>query len=251
MVYVAKAYRRRGLGFLDLIQEGNAGLMHAVDKFEYQRGFKFSTYATWWVRQAITRAIADKNRTIRLPLHVVGKIGRVQQTSEELTKSGHRPPTTEQVAKAAGLAAEEAGRVLLGCRPPLSLDQPISLKGDDARGDFLPDHREDNPLERVHRELLRSRIGQILDLLSWRERSVIEMRFGLGDGFGYTLRDISRVFRVSRERIRQIETKAFDKLRESEASEELSGFLDWPVPPAAEATDAASSRDAAAQTTSA
>ncbi len=165
MVYVAKAYRRRGLGFLDLIQEGNAGLMHAVDKFEYQRGFKFSTYATWWVRQAITRAIADKNRTIRLPLHVVEKIGHVQQMSEELTKSGYCWPTTEQVAKAAGMAVDETGRVLSGCRPPLSLDQPVSSRADDPRGDLLPDHREESPLEKVHRDLLRSRIGEILDLL--------------------------------------------------------------------------------------
>jgi RNA polymerase primary sigma factor len=153
--------------------------------------------------------------------------------------------------KKAKAAMDDARRVLSGCRAPVSLDQPISAKGEDPRGEFLPDYREDNPLEKVHRDLLRTRIASILDLLSWRERSVLQMRFGLGDGFSYTLRDISQVFRVSRERIRQIETKAFEKLRESEHSVELSAFLDSPVRTAADATGAPSSRDTAAQSTSA
>ncbi len=170
VVSIAKKYRYRGMGFLDLVQEGSAGLMRAVDKFEYQRGFKFSTYATWWIRQAIARALGDKNRTIRVPVHLNEKIGRIRHAAEQLLQSGHHPPGIEQLAEAAGLETAETSRVLRGYRPPLSLDQSIDQDADSPRMDFLPDHREEQPLETANREMLRSRIQEALGVLTWRER---------------------------------------------------------------------------------
>jgi len=230
VVSVAKKYRRRGVGFLDLIQEGSAGLMRAVDKFEVERGFKFCTYATWWIRQAITRALGDKNRTIRVPLHMKDKIHRVQDATERLMQAHDSRPTLEQTAKEAGLSVEETDRAIQGRRVPLSLDDPLGRQEDDPRRDFLPDYRNDDPLDAAHHDQLASRIQEALTVLSWRERSVIEMRYGLGDGHTYTLREIAQVFRVSRERVRQIEAKAMDRLRESGAAGRLLGFLDLPAP---------------------
>ena len=230
VVSIAKRYRYRGLSFLDLIQEGNTGLMRAVDKFEYQRGFKFCTYATWWIRQAVTRGIADKNRTIRIPSHMKGKMGKVQEATEQLMQTGDPRPTLEKTAELAGLSVEETHRALKGGRLPLSLDQPLRRQGDeDPRRDFVPDHREDNPLDIASHGQLRGRIDEVLDVLSWRERSIIELRYGLGDGYSYSLKEIAQVFRVSRERVRQIQSKALEKLQQSEPSGKLQGFLEQPA----------------------